>query len=210
MTSHRDGVLVRRRQRAPRPGRAGEGGGGRSGLEAIVADRNRRQKHVWRARIVLLSADGWARCRSCARPACQGRRCGAGRSGSWPRASTGCCATRRGRRAWRRCAEAVIERVVEPDPRRRRPARRPTGPAGHGRGGRDQPALGAADLAGARSAPHRIRTFKLSNDPAFAAKLQDIVGLYVDPPAHAVVLSVDEKSHVWMAPGSQEKSWRVA
>ena len=54
--------------------------------------------------------------------------------------------------------------------------------------------------------PHRIRTFKRSSDPEFAAKLEDIVGLYVDPPKHAVVLSVDEKSHVWMAPGSQEKS----
>jgi hypothetical protein len=40
--------------------------------------------------------------------------------------------------------------------------------------------------------PHRWRSFKLSNDPAFAGKLHDIVGLYVDPPAHAVVLSVDE------------------
>src|SRR5262249_43565802 len=39
-------------------------------------------------------------------------------------------------------------------------------------------------------APHRIRTFKLSNDPKFADKLRDVVGLYVDPPAHAVVLSV--------------------
>jgi transposase len=45
-------------------------------------------------------------------------------------------------------------------------------------------------------APHRIRTFKLSNDPKFAEKLKDIVGLYVDPPAHAVVLSVDEKSQI--------------
>jgi transposase len=45
-------------------------------------------------------------------------------------------------------------------------------------------------------APHRIRTFKLSNDPEFADKLRDIVGLYVDPPAHAVVLSVDEKSQI--------------
>jgi hypothetical protein len=54
--------------------------------------------------------------------------------------------------------------------------------------------------------PHRIKRFKLSKDPELAAKLRDIVGLYVDPPAHAVVLSVDEKSHVWMAPGSQEKS----
>src|SRR3954465_4770279 len=44
--------------------------------------------------------------------------------------------------------------------------------------------------------PHRIRTFKLSNDPAFAAKVRDIVGLYVDPPAHAVVLSIDEKSQI--------------
>ena len=40
--------------------------------------------------------------------------------------------------------------------------------------------------------PHRVRTFKLSTDPAFATKLKDVVGLYVDPPAHAVVLSVDE------------------
>ena len=45
-------------------------------------------------------------------------------------------------------------------------------------------------------APHRIKTFKLSNDPQFAEKLRDVVGLYVDPPAHAVVLSVDEKSQI--------------
>ena len=45
-------------------------------------------------------------------------------------------------------------------------------------------------------APHRIRTFKLSKDPEFVDKLRDIVGLYVDPPAHAVVLSVDEKSQI--------------
>ena len=44
--------------------------------------------------------------------------------------------------------------------------------------------------------PHRWRHFKLSNDPAFAEKLTDIVGLYVDPPAHAVVLSIDEKSQI--------------
>ena len=44
--------------------------------------------------------------------------------------------------------------------------------------------------------PHRLRRFKLSNDPDFAIKLRDVVGLYVDPPAHAVVLSVDEKSQI--------------
>jgi hypothetical protein len=51
-------------------------------------------------------------------------------------------------------------------------------------------------LAAHQLAPHRIRTFKLSNDPQFAEKLKDIVGLYVDPPEHAVVLSVDEKSQI--------------
>ena len=42
--------------------------------------------------------------------------------------------------------------------------------------------------------PHRVRQFKLSTDPQFAAKLREIVGLYVDPPTHTIVLSVDEKS----------------
>jgi transposase len=44
--------------------------------------------------------------------------------------------------------------------------------------------------------PHRVRTFKLSNDPRFAEKLRAIVGLYIDPPAHAIVLSMDEKSQI--------------
>jgi transposase len=44
--------------------------------------------------------------------------------------------------------------------------------------------------------PHRVRSFKRSNDPRFAEKLADIVGLYLDPPAHAVVLSIDEKSQI--------------
>jgi len=44
--------------------------------------------------------------------------------------------------------------------------------------------------------PHQVRLFKLSKDPAFAVKLRDIVGLYVDPPAHTVVLSIDEKSQI--------------
>ena len=44
--------------------------------------------------------------------------------------------------------------------------------------------------------PHRVRSFKLSNDPKFAEKLKEIVGLYIDPPAHAVVLSIDEKSQI--------------
>jgi transposase len=44
--------------------------------------------------------------------------------------------------------------------------------------------------------PHRTETFKLSTDPLFIDKVRDIVGLYLDPPAHALVLSVDEKSQI--------------
>jgi hypothetical protein len=51
--------------------------------------------------------------------------------------------------------------------------------------------------------PHRLRTFKRSRDPGFAAKLTDIVPLYVDPPAHAVVLSIDEKSQIQALDRSQ-------
>lgn len=44
--------------------------------------------------------------------------------------------------------------------------------------------------------PHRLDTFKLSNDPLFVAKVRDIVGLYLDPPDKALVLCVDEKSQM--------------
>jgi hypothetical protein len=44
--------------------------------------------------------------------------------------------------------------------------------------------------------PHLTRTFKLSNDPKFAEKVVDIVGLYLNPPEKAVVLCVDEKSQI--------------
>lgn len=44
--------------------------------------------------------------------------------------------------------------------------------------------------------PHRVRTFKLSRDPKFREKLEDIVGLYLNPPEHAIVLCADEKSQI--------------
>lgn len=44
--------------------------------------------------------------------------------------------------------------------------------------------------------PHRVKTFKLSNDKHFVEKLEDIVGLYLNPPEHALVLSCDEKSQI--------------
>ncbi|MEO3830422.1 IS630 family transposase, partial [Actinomadura sp. B10D3] len=47
-----------------------------------------------------------------------------------------------------------------------------------------------------RLKPHQIDTFKLSNDPQFIDKVRDVVGLYLDPPEKALVLSVDEKSQI--------------
>ena len=55
------------------------------------------------------------------------------------------------------------------------------------------PALLSVMLRWMRLQPHRVRQFKLSTDPKFVHKLRDVVGLYVDPPAHAIVLSIDEK-----------------
>lgn len=49
----------------------------------------------------------------------------------------------------------------------------------------------AADLR-----PHRLKTFKISNDPQFAEKVVDVVGLYMNPPTNAMVLSVDEKTQI--------------
>ena len=62
--------------------------------------------------------------------------------------------------------------------------------------------------------PHLTRTFKVSNDPDFARKLEDIVGLYLNAPEHALVLSCDEKSQVQALdrtqPGLPMKNGRAA
>src|SRR5450755_360041 len=44
--------------------------------------------------------------------------------------------------------------------------------------------------------PHRVKTFKLSNDKRFEEKLVDVVGLYLNPPENAIVLCMDEKSQI--------------
>ena len=51
-------------------------------------------------------------------------------------------------------------------------------------------------MVGAGLKPHRVETFKLSNDPKFEEKLVDVVGLYLNPPEKAIVLCADEKSSV--------------
>ena len=182
----------------------------RARLEAILADRNRAQKHVTRARIILASAErlsvaAAARCAGVGRPAVwrwQRRFAEAGVEGLCRDAARGPGRPHLG--------DATAHRVVALT------CAEPPGEATHWTGRAMAKTVGVAlrsvqrIWAAHKLQPHRIRTFKRSHDPDFAAKLEDIVGLYLAPPKHTIVLSVDEKSHVWMAPGSQEKSGRLA
>src|ERR1700677_3433300 len=172
------------------------GPGDRDRLEAVIGSGNSPQKHVWRARIVLLSADGVGTMEI-------RRQTGKGKPTIWRWQARFMAegvdgllheATRpAGKPA---LAAAMIERVVEMT------LGEAAGETTHWTGRAMAKAVGISHRSVQRIwaahglKPHRVKTFKLSNDPKFAAKLADIVGLYVDPPEHALVLSVDEKSQI--------------
>jgi transposase len=168
----------------------------RSRLAAIAADRNRPQKHAARARIVLLSADrldvaSVARRAEVSRPAVwrwQRRYAEAGVDGLLRDK------TRKPGKA--PLGEALVRRVVALT------CGEPPGEATHWTGRMMAETVGISlrsvqrIWAAHKLQPHRLRTFKRSRDPDFVAKLEDIVGLYLAPPRHAIVLSVDEKSQI--------------
>jgi transposase len=168
----------------------------RQRLAAIVSDRNSRQKHVWRANIVLLTAAGCGTAEIM-------RRARVSKTAVW--------------RWQERFMTAGVDGLLrdktrpsripslEPKIERRVVARTledPPGETTHW----TAPLLAAEVGISVSSVqriwrrhglqPHRTRQFKLSNDPRFAEKLREIVGLYVNPPEDAVVLSVDEKSQI--------------
>ena len=165
-------------------------------LQALIKDRNAAQKHVWRAEIVLFTADGVGTNEIM-------RRTGKSKTCVW------------------RWQERFIEEGFEGLLRdKTRPSRikplggeaaervvaltlgDPPGETTHWTGALMAKASGLSVSSVQRIwrahglQPHRVRQFKLSNDPRFVDKLRDVVGLYVDPPAHAIVLSVDEKSQI--------------
>jgi transposase len=165
-------------------------------LEAIVSDPKSAQKHVWRAKIVLLSADGLGTAAIMV---------GSGKSKT--------CVWRWQERFMREGVEGLLHDATRP------PGKAPLSPeriaeivrltqtpppheATHWtlRAMAKAAGVAASTVQGIWKAhglsPHRWRQFKLSNDKAFVEKLTDIVGLYVSPPAHAVVLSIDEKSQI--------------
>jgi transposase len=162
----------------------------------VVQDGNSVQKHVWRAAIILLSADG---------------------------AGTTTIMRRTGKSkttVWRWQERFMVDGVDGLLRDKTRPPRiPPLGPevaervvtltlgdppteATHWTAAMMAAQVGISETAVRRIwrshglQPHRWRQFKLSKDPNFVDKLRDVVGLYVDPPAHAIVLSVDEKSQI--------------
>jgi transposase len=168
----------------------------RQRLAAIVADRNSPQKYVWRAQVVLLTADGFGTAEIM-------RRTGISKTAVWrwqERFMTdGVAGLLRDKTRPARIPALGIEveqRVVS------RTLADPPGETTHWTAAAMAQEHGISVSSVQRIwrrhglRPHRVRQFKLSNDPQFAAKLQEIVGLYVDPPAHAVVLSIDEKSQI--------------
>ena len=168
----------------------------RARLEAIVADRNSSQKHVWRARIVLLTEDG------------------VGTNEIMRRTGTSKVTVWRWQERFMRAGMAGLLRDqtrpsrIPPLPARVRERTvaltldDPPGEATHWTAAMMAKAIGISVSSVQRIwrahglQPHCVRQFKLSRDPDFVPKLRDIVGLYVDPPAHAIVLSVDEKSQI--------------
>jgi transposase len=92
--------------------------------------------------------------------------------------------------------EAVVTRVVEKTTREK-----PDG-ATHWSAARMAKEVGISESSVLRIwrrhglKPHQTHTFKISNDPKFVEKLEDVVGLYLSPPEHAIVLCVDEKSQI--------------
>jgi transposase len=168
----------------------------RSELEAVVANRNSPQKHVWRAKIVLLTADAHG-------TAAIMRATGKAKTVIWRWqerfGEEGVAGLWRDKTRPSRIPPlnpAVAERVVTLT------LAGPPPTASHWTGAAMAKAAGISVSSVQRIwrahglRPHLVRRFKLSNDPQFAAKLKEIVGLYVNPPNHAIVLSVDEKSQI--------------
>src|SRR5919108_5769904 len=168
----------------------------RARLEALIADRNTPSKVVWRAEIVLATADGHGTNEIM-------RRTGKSKPCVW--------------RWQERYIDAGVEGLVRD---KTRPSRKPPLPdavklavltktanatpvnATHwsraamaGEMGISPSSVGRI-WAAAGLKPHLVAKFKVSNDPQFAKKVTEVVGLYLNPPDRALVLCVDEKSQI--------------
>jgi transposase len=168
----------------------------RAELERWAADRNTPQKLVWRARIVLMWAEG-AGVTAVVRATGKTKRTAYRWRERYLRdgvAGLRRDASRPGRKP--PLSATMIERVVRMTLHQKPPA------GTHWSVRKMAKAVGLSHSSVQRIwaahglKPHLTKTFKLSNDPRFSEKVQDIVGLYLDPPDKALILCVDEKSQI--------------
>lgn len=168
----------------------------RAELEATVAKSSAAAGLVRRARVVLLSADGVSGTEIATRldltpeavSRIRRRFCDDGVAGLAERHRSG--------RKDNKVPPATVERIVQL-------AMSPP-PAGRSRWTTRLLAKVVGHTSGCVSKllrknglkPHLVRTYKVSRDPAFVEKVEDVVGLYLNPPTHAIVLSVDEKTSI--------------
>jgi transposase len=170
--------------------------GDRRRLEAIVRDRNRPQKHVARAKVILATGDGCGTNEIIRRSELSKPVVWRWQERFMREGLPGLLRDKTRKPGKAPTPAATIQRVVD------LATADPPGETTHWtlRLMAKTVGIGASTVQRIWRAhglqPHRIRRFKLSKDPQFAEKLWDVVGLYVDPPAHAVVLSVDEKSQI--------------
>lgn len=175
----------------------------RERLNRIHKDRNAAQKHAWRAEIVLLSADGVGTNEIM-------RRTGTSKTCVWrwqerfmQEGVEGLLRDKTRPSRIPPLAPVIAEQVVA------RTLHDPPGETTHWTAPMMATEIGISVSSVQRIwrahglQPHRVRQFKLSNDPKFVEKLRDVVGLYVSPPAHAIVLSFDEKSQIQALDRSQ-------
>src|SRR5690349_14648609 len=168
----------------------------RKRLEAIASNRNQARKYIERARVVLASADG--------RPVQQvATEVDVSRPMVWrwqqrfaEEGPDGLLRDKTRKPGKAPIPAKTVERVVALT------CGAPPGETTHWTGRAMAKAVGISLRSvqriweAHRLQPHRVRSFKRSRDPQFAEKLVDVVGLYLDPPEHAVVLSIDEKSQI--------------
>jgi len=165
-------------------------------LEAILGDRNRPQKHVARAKVILATGEGCGTTEIISRSGLSKPVVWRWQERFMREGVDGLVRDKTRKPGKAPTPAATVQRVVDLT------TSDPPGETTHWtlRMMAKTVGIGASTVQRIWKAhglqPHRIRRFKLSKDPRFAEKLWDVVGLYVDPPAHAVVLSVDEKSQI--------------
>ena len=168
----------------------------RKSLERIVRSPTSALREVRRARVVLLAAEGLANDRIAER-----LEMGVNTVGLWRRRFNGervdgLLRDRPGRGRKPEIPKEKIDDVVRKTTTEQPPGRTHWSRASMAEAvGLSESTIGRIWKAHGLK-PHRVETFKLSNDPDFAKKLEDIVGLYLAPPENAVVFSVDEKSQI--------------